>query len=224
MKALRSASALVLACGLGFCLSASAAGGHHAVDDAEILEAGRCKVDGWFTQARGERLRHAGTDCRVGPVELGLSAEYLRDGKASETSYGLEVKWAREWLPGLSAGVSLDAGWQARARPRYRATTLVGLLTWAPQDDVALHLNLGREFGHHAPDENRWGVAAEWTARPGWTLVAERYQEQGTQFARAGVRWAINDAWGVDLSRAQRLAGPAPSNWTVGLSWQFDRP
>jgi len=216
---------VILVSGLVCCSSAGAAGGHHAVDDAAILEAGQCKVDSWLTQARGgERLLHAGTGCRVGPVELGLSADYLRQGRDSETSYGWQAKWAREWLPGLSVGVTLGTGWQARARPRYQGATVAGLLTWEAQENFALHLNLGRDFGHRGADENRYGVAAEWTVRPGWTLMAERYRQEATHALRAGVRWAGSDAWSVDLSRAQRLRGPVHSSWTLGLNWQFDRP
>jgi hypothetical protein len=40
----------------------------------------------------------------------------------------------------------------------------------------------------------------------------------------AGVRWAVSEAWSVDLSRAHRLRGPGESNWTVGATWQFTRP
>ena len=42
-------------------------------------------------------------------------------------------------------------------------------------------------------------------------------------FVRGGARWAFIEGWSVDLSRAQRLSGPAASNWTLGAIWQFAR-
>lgn len=92
------------------------------------------------------------------------------------------------------------------------------------RDDVALHLNVGRDFAHRAPDQCRSGISAEWSPRPGWSLVGERYREAGAHFVRAGLRWAASDAWSVDLSRAHLLRGPGESNWTLGTNWQFGRP
>jgi hypothetical protein len=216
--------ALALAAALLAGGAAWAAGGHHAVDDAAILEPGNCKLESWFARAHGgERLLHAGGGCRVGPVELNAAGEYARPDGGSETGSALQAKWATELAPGFSAGLSLATGWQAHARPRYQGSTLAALFTWAARDDLALHLNLGRDFVHRDRDENRAGVSVEWTARPGWSLVAERYREQATHFMRAGARWAFTEGWNVDLSRAQRLNGPGASNWTLGALWQFQR-
>lgn len=204
--------------------AAWAAGGHHAVDDAAILEPGNCKLESWFSRAHGgERLLHAGGGCRVGPVELNAAGEYARADGSSETGSGLQAKWATELAPGFSAGLSLAANWQAHVRPRYQGSTLAALFTWAVGDDLAMHLNLGRDFVQSDRDETRGGVSLEWAARPGWSLVAERYREAGTHFVRAGARWAVTEGWSVDLSRAQRLSGPAASNWTFGAIWQFER-
>lgn len=200
-----------------------AAGGHHGVDDASILEPGTCELESWFTRASaGERLLHAGAGCRVGPVELGAAAESARDPSGHAMAYGLQVKWAAEIAPGLSGGFSLSPGWQAHVRPRYQGTTLAALLTWA-REDIALHANLGRDLVHGAPDENRSGVAAEWFPALGWSLMAERYVESATHFMRAGVRWAATEHLTVDLSRARRLRGAGSSNWTLGATWLIDR-
>ena len=211
---------------LGWAAAAQAAGGHHAVDDAAILDPGLCKLEAWLTGAQGgERSAHAGGGCRIGPVELNGASEYARDGGPSQTNFGLQAKWATELAPGVSAGASAATDWQAHVRPRHQGATLAVLLTWAVRDDLALHANLGRDFVHGGTDQNRSGVAAEWMARPGWSLVAERYAEDRTQFVRAGVRWSVSDAWNIDLSRAQRLRGPGASNsnWTLGATWQFER-
>jgi hypothetical protein len=214
-----------LAAGLCWATSALAAGGHHALDDAVILEPGNCQVETWLSHSDDrQRLLHVGSGCRVGPVEVGVAAEHARQSGASETGYGLQAKWATELLPGFNAGVSLSTGWQAHVRPRYQGSTVSGLLSWFPRDDLAFHLNLGRDFVHRDEDQDRSGVSVEWTARPGWSITAERYLEAQTHFVRAGVRWAISEAWSVDLSRAHRLRGPGESNWTLGATWQFPRP
>lgn len=51
--------------------SANAAGGHQAVDDATLLDAGRCKFERWAERDTGgaRSLYHLGTGCRVGAVE-----------------------------------------------------------------------------------------------------------------------------------------------------------
>lgn len=217
-RARRVAQAAALAIGLASG-AAWAAGGHHGLDDAAILDTNQCEAESWLARSRGgQRLLHAGGACRVGPVELGASAEYERQDGASGTGYALQAKWATELAPGFSAGASLASGWQAHARPRYQATTFVGLATWAPREDLAFHLNLGRDFVNGGRDSNRAGVSLEWTPRENWSLTVERYAEQHTHFARAGVRWAASDAWTIDASRAQRLRGDGESSWTLGVT------
>jgi len=208
---------------LAACTGAWAAGGHHAVDDASILDQGDCKVESWYSRGGGERLLHLGTGCRVGPVELNGAVDHARGDGASQTGYGLQTKWATEVAPGFKAGLSLAASSQTHVRPRYQGSTLSTLFTWAARDDLAFHLNVGRDFLHRAPDQNRSGVAAEWAPVAGWSLVAERFLADQTHYARAGVRWALAEGWSVDLSRAQRLRGPGESNWTLGAIWQFSR-
>lgn len=206
------------------CAAAWAAGGHHAVDDAAILEPGQCELEGWFGRAGdGERVLHAGAGCRVGPLELGVASEYARADGTSQTAWGLQAKWATSVTDAFRVGLALSPAWQARARPRYQGATLAALATWAPSDAWAFHANVGRDFLHRADDETRWGASAEWTVRAGWTLLLERYRESQAHFARAGVRWAGGESWSVGLSRAQRLSGAGASHWTLGATWLLDR-
>lgn len=199
------------------------AGGHHAVDDAAILDEGACKVESWFTRGGGARLLHAGAGCRLGPVELSAGADDARAGGSSETGHGVQAKWAADVAQGASVGLVLALASQAHVRPRYQGSTLVALATWAPRDDLSLHFNLGRDFLHRAADDSRYGVAAEWSPVSQWSLVVERFRAEQTHFVRAGVRWALRDGWSVDLSRAQRLSGPGVSDWTLGAAWEFAR-
>jgi hypothetical protein len=203
-----------------------AAGGHFAVDDAGILDQGACKVEGRFEHSGAPaRLVHGSAGCRVGPVELVAASEYQRQGggAGSQTDHALQVKWAREFGAGLSAGLSLEPQWQARAQPRYQGITGRMLLSWQPRETVSLHANLGRDFVRSGPDEARHGVNVNWALHDKWKLIAERYRQEGGQFARAGVRWEPADGWSVDFSRAVRLRGAGDSSWTIGLTREFDR-
>jgi len=201
---------------------AVAAGGHHAVDDASILDQGQCEIEGWLARGGGERLLHAGTVCRVGPLDLAAAAEYARPGGGSETGWSLQAKWATELASGFSVGLLVTPAWHAHVRPRYEGSTVSALGSWW-RDELALHLNVGRDFVHGAADESRYGVAAEWAPRAAWSFVAERYRAEQTHFVRAGVRWSFRQGWNVDLSRAQRLSGPGASDWTLGATWEFPR-
>lgn len=203
---------------------ALAAGGHHGVDDAAILDPGQCELESWLGRAQGgERLLHAGANCRVGPVELGAAGEHARGGGASATAWNLEVKWATELAPGFSVGLDLQPVREAHARPRHTATRFAALATWAPREDLALHLNVGRDFVRSGDDTPRWGIGADWSPARDWWLTAERFTEARGHLARVGVRWAASEAWTLDLSRAHRISGPALSNWTFGVTWSFDR-
>lgn len=204
--------------------SALAAGGHHSVDDAAILEPGQCELESWLVRGGGARLLHAGAGCRVGPVEIGVAGEHARQsGTPSQTGWGMEVKWATEVADKVSVGLALAPAWAAHARPRFQGYSLVGLATWSATDDLALHLNLGRDFVHRGADDNRWGLSAEFSPAKNWSLVGERYREAGAHYARAGVRWAGGEQWSLDLSRSLLLSGPGVSTWTLGATWLLER-
>lgn len=216
----RFSASLALA---GLLLTASSvhpAGGHHGVDDAAILARGDCAVESWASHApRGERLLHAGLNCGVGPIELGAATDYVRDDGQSAAAWGLEAKWATELAEGFSVGVGLQPAWVAHRRPRFGGTRLAALASWAPAPAVALHLNAGRDFVQGGRDLPHAGIAAEWAPRANWSLLLERYLGAETHFVRAGARWAVDEAWSVDLSHAHRLAGPQPSSWTLGVTF-----
>jgi hypothetical protein len=203
---------------------ALAAGGHHSVDDATILPRGECEQESWFSREQGNtRALHAGVNCRLGPVELGVAGEHARGGgQDSETAWNAEVKWAHEIADGFSVGLDLQPVWQAHQRPRHAATRFAALATWSPNPELAVHLNLGRDFVRGGPDLAHHGVGVDWTPIPRWTFTGERFIEERTHFLRAGVRWAGGRLWTLDFSRAQRLSGPSPSNWTIGLTFDLD--
>lgn len=215
----KAVAALLATLALGAGVPAHAAGNHHSVDDAKVLDRGECELESWFTRARGgERQLHGGTSCRVGPFELGVAAERVRGEEETANEWSLEAKWAKQLSGDFSIGLDVQPVWQSGARPRFAVTQAVALATWTPRVDLALHLNLGRDFVRKGADMARGGVAAEWSPASRWWLVAERYLEERTHFVRGGIRWEAGRNWSLDLSRAWRLAGPEASSWTLGIT------
>jgi len=204
----------------GMAMRAHAAGGHHAVDDADILEPGQCQVETWVDRELGgaRSLLQVGPACRIGPIEIGINLNRAwAAGAGSNTGYGPQIKWAGALTDDLRAGVVLSAAWRGRSA-NYVASTLIVPLTWKPVDPVLVHVNVGRDFRKDQTDSERAGAAIEWMPLPAWAFVAERFREGGANYWRAGARWTIATSLNVDLSHARGLAG-APSLWTLGVTW-----
>ena len=67
------------------------AGGHFDVDDAAMVEPGRCQVETWWLRAPAAvtTLLHLGPACRVGPLELGLNLDRVAaTGETTRTWLG----------------------------------------------------------------------------------------------------------------------------------------
>lgn len=209
----------------GVAMQAHGAGGHHAVDDAAILEPGQCQFETWTDREAGaaRTLIHVGSACRVGPAEVGLNVERtrLRDGSAT-VGAGPQIKWARTLGDKLSVGALVSANWQDTST-RFVGSTGVLLLTWQPSETLLAHVNVGRDFLHRDLDEMRAGVALEWAPVPAWSFVAERYREGGVNMWRAGARYVLSSAVNVDFSQARGVSGSALIRWTLGVLWVFDR-
>jgi len=202
-----------------------AAGGHHTVDDAALLEPGQCQLEVWFEREAGNArsLLHAGPACRAGPVQLGLALDRERsDASPATSSFSAQLKWARPLDERWSVGAVLALAGQDRS-PRYVGSTIVIPVTWKATDTLLAHLNVGRDFRHRQRDLNRAGLALEWAPLETGSLVAERYWEGGAHFRRVGARWALTPSTNIDLSQARGLHGSAPAWWTLGLSWTFER-
>lgn len=222
---LQLASLAALTSSLAAVSPAKAAGGHHAVDDATLLEPGQCQVETWFDHELGgaRQLLHVGPACRIGAVEFGLNFDRARlDGSRSETIGGAQIKWAREIGNGWSAGVVFGAAGQDRS-PHYLGSTLVVPVTWQVSETLFAYFNAGRDFRHGQADTSRAGLAVEWTPLSAWSFIAERFREGGANFWRAGARWQATPSINVDLGHARGLNSSTPAWWTLGLTWVFDR-
>jgi hypothetical protein len=116
----------------------------------------------------------------------------------------------------------LRGQWGAHQQPRFDSTTLLGLVSWSPREDLDLHLNLGREFIHRGGSRARWAIAPEWHVRKNLSLLAERYVIDGTHFVRGTLRWDVGQGWELEAGRAVRLRGPEPSRWTLAVIIDLD--
>ena len=212
----------------GFCLvslSAQAAGGHHAVDDAAMLNAGKCKLEGWAERQTGgaRTLHHLGTGCRVGPVELGLNLDKEKQTPSdASTSFGPQVKWGFPLHDVLSVGVVVSAKFNSQS-PRYASSTVVLPLSWRATDTLSAHVNWGRNFLRGGAGQPRGGVSLEWTPNNDVSLVAERFREAANNATRLGARYALTPDVKLDISRARSLHTGGVSWWTAGAIWEFDR-
>jgi hypothetical protein len=218
------ARGLALAAGIG-ASDGHAAGGHFAVDDAAILDAGTCQVETWWERAdHAGSLLHLGPACRVGPVELAVNADRIqpRDG-SPQTPVGPQVKWGAPIDDRVSVGVVALVAWQGSG-PHYAGATLYAPLTLRVADALVLNVNIGRDWVRDLPARGRAGASLEWQAAPEWTIIGERFRQFGADFARLGVQWQQSKALGFDLSRARGVGGTSAGTWTLGATWTFDAP
>lgn len=224
--ACRTGRVLLVSAGLlATAFSVRAAGGHHAVDDAALIEPGQCQVETWADREQGgaRSLLHVGPACRVGPVELALNLDRTQlSGTGAVVTAGPQLKWATPLGKGVSVGLVVFASGQERA-PHYLGSSVVLPVTWQASETWLVHVNAGRDFRHYAGDDSRAGAAVEWMPSQVLSFVAERFREGRRNFSRAGARWTLDPALSIDLGRARSLQAGVPAWWTLGFNWTFAR-
>ncbi len=204
---------------------AAHAGGHFEVDDAHILDAGRCQYEVWATRVDGdsESVAHLGPACRMGPLEVGLNFERLNRPGDHAIALGPRLKWATD-VEGTS--FSLAMTWTASfdathgGRP---AQSLNVPLTWKLADSLQIHANLGADWTAVDGFQRRVGLAGEWAANDAVSLIAEHIQVGVTRTSRIGTRFRLTPQVSVDLSGWR--VGPAGARGLgIGLYQEFARP
>lgn len=216
-------AALALSC-LATANAARAAGGHHAVDDASMLDPGQCQLEIWVEHSPAHRLTHAGPGCRLGPVEAGFSLDRSADnGDKWQTLWSPQIKWATPLTAQLAVGAVWTLSWQSPA-PRQTARSILLPVTWQPHSSLALHLNLGRDFPKSVNRVIRRGAAMEWQALPQWQALAEWFDDGQQGRRRLGLRHSWSDQVSLDLRRVDSTSHPHRPWWTLGVNWTFGRP
>ena len=213
----------VLAAGLLCPVHGQAAGGHHAVDDASILDPGQCQVEAWLEQGRQRELQHVGPACHLLGLEFGLNVDrYTTKGEPVSRSGGPQIKWAQELQTGLSWGFVWSATWQSTS-PGFAGQALVLPLSWSPREGLTMHVNVGRDFHRQTADQGRYGIALEWQPTSKWQGLIEHWDDGVRAQHRFGVRHLLNESLSVDISRAQPRGAPREAWWSLGLNWAFSR-
>lgn len=206
-SAWRAWLALPLAVPLAAATPALAAGGHHDVDDATVLDAGHCLVEAWAMQWHGpsSQLQHLGSACHLAGVEWGMNLDRLRDGQHDTELIGPQAKLAWELLPQrLSLGASLGVSWRSRGDGRALIGAALPLTLWlGPDGALQLHANLGQDRDPAAGVFRRLGIAADWSVNTRWVLTAERRFQFGAALSRAGLRFNLDALSSLDLSLAR---------------------
>jgi hypothetical protein len=204
---------------------AHAAGGHHDVDDAVILEPGHCQVELWAMRWTAPRLRaaHAGPACRLGAVEWSLNLDRVRNGDNGTSSDLVGPAWkvAAELVPRrLAVGAAAGVAWRTAGGRRPVKTAFVPVTAWLVEGQVQLHFNAGVDDDAATGRFGRLGVGVDWAPDPRWTLTLEHRRQFGASAARAGLRFNITPLISLDISHAdgkrQRVA-------VLGLTVEWGR-
>jgi hypothetical protein len=204
---------------------ACAAGGHHDVDDATILDAGRCQVETWVLGGRDPTLHalHLGPACNLGGLEWGLNLERLRvDGTVAD-AWGPQVKWATEVVPRrLAVGAALGLAWRAQGSQQHTAlSALLPATVWVgAQGAVQLHANIGIDRDAEARHWRRWGAAIDGSLGERWLLAGERRKQFGQTASRLGARYNLTPLSSLDFSLAR---GSSARLWALGYSVEWAR-
>lgn len=202
-------------------------------DDASTLPLGSSKIElAWTAEDRLRGLGAVVGHALRSDLEAEITLDRTRDGShtpaGSWYAAGLGLKWATPVSDdGHSAvGLKLDAG---REHPTgqavQRTAQLLLLFTQQLGSHSKLHLNLGRSWTHTDADAEPQAVTLgalglDVALAEPLALVVDAYREAHGPWGRQlGLRWQV--AEGIKLNAATgRLAG-GPSQWRLGVAWEF---
>lgn len=203
---------------------ALAAGGHFAVDDATLTDAGRCQIETWY--ARGNSNNDEFTflpACNPGGnLELTFGFGRVQEDGARDTLVELGAKTLFRTLEedafGLGLGVSL---FHSHEDSRVIGGEALVPLSVELADDLQANLNVGWAWERDDRDAALWGVGVDYGFHDQVSLIAENYGSHrgGTRFG-AGLRFAVA---GLDLDLAYDVARAERRDDAVivGLAYAF---
>lgn len=214
-------------------LSAQAAGGAFAVEDAEVEEPGSCKVESWAAFADNrDFLGAVAPACVVSlgrPVELGMTYARFRSG--SEWGSELVFKGKTNLIPieGNKFGLAIIAGGAVDLISREFSAAFVTIpVSFQLHEQFRLNVNAGW-LGNPTTNEHSmsWGVGAEWEFAKQLKLIGEVFGFVGESVnrdprAQVGLRFTPQEHYDIDLIYGRNITGEN-ANWiTVGLNVRFD--
>lgn len=219
----RAAGAALLLAGM---MPATArAAGPHLVDDAGVVEAGRCELEAYFNTSIGPGWRRiASPTCGFAGLrgwEIGVIV--ASDGPGGSLVPGIAGKAALVTKGPLTLGAELSAGFDPEGNQAdYVSSNLAATLAVLPR--LAIHANAGLD---HAPGLGvfpTWGLAAVVNPAANWWLVGEAAGRQGFRTRwQAGVRHQIGH-WQFDAMLSHAIDETRGDKWvTLGVTYSFRR-
>jgi hypothetical protein len=203
-------------------------------EDAGILDARQCELEGAWTRLREPALPRATESglqvaCGIGwrsqlalatsrASLAGLSGQGLRLGGKTEffrTAGQDSTTVALAW--GISSAKIDGAGWE-------HAATDLNAVTSTPLGAYTLHLNLGHERDAQArAGTTTWAVALEHEGVGGFAPMGEFFgDDRGAPWWNLGLRWtAVPEKAFLDLSYGRQIASGRPALLTAGFKLVF---
>lgn len=202
---------------LAFPVSSWAIGVQFTVENAELVEPGKCELEAWYLRSQG-----GGGELAVMPIcnptgrfDIGVGVT-----RAPGDEYYVDLE-AKTVIRPLAEGQS---GWRVSLASMHSD----GVSTWEGAavnlpvstpltDALLLHTNVGWEYSRGGQDMATWGVAAEYDINDNWGLVAETSgNHRGDALWQSGLQYSLPKG-NIVLSYGSELDNSNESWWALGF-------
>lgn len=220
----RAATLLVASMVLGGPGAAWGMGAHYQVEDAVIVDSGRCAADAWYQRLDSDHQSlNLEANCNpTGVMEFTLGASRVDTGAEWRTDLALEGKTLLRTpvVGGWGLGLHAASTW-SDGLDEHETLALTVPLTVVPNDRVAVHLNAGAAYQANDRDVGTWGVAVDVGVSENLHLIGEGYgTHHGDPTWQVGLRQRLGQAT-IDLSYGREEHNDEEDWITFGLGWRF---
>lgn len=231
-------SAMNLPALLAGALLASAASLAHAArplasEDADVLDAGQCEAEGFYSQwhASGFDGLKAWTlqaGCGIGAhTQLALAGSRANSG--GEHADALQLAGKTALIARDEGGLGLALAWNLSALRAgggsfaHEASCLTLAATREMAPGWTAHANLGWTRSEQARmHSTTWGLALEKSLGHGVDLAGEVYgDDRHRPWTGAGLRWAVDAHWSLNAALAAQHDSPRQRLWSLGAKLSF---
>ena len=210
----------LLLCGL----SAHAAGGHWATDDATVVSPGQCELELWDQRRDSETSETVLSPvCNFGgpgDIEWTLALNHLRAGGDDALEAGLGAKHLVREIGGYDYGIGIAGGVGFSDERDRMETAEVYVPFTLPFFDQRMHLHLNAGWEYDRRRANRhdatWAVAMDMELWGRATLIGEVFgSDSGETAVQGGWRYAFA-RWDATLDMSWlRQTGDDSDVWTT---------
>ncbi|MEP7063304.1 MAG: hypothetical protein ABI881_12990 [Betaproteobacteria bacterium] len=226
----RIAALVLISTAVLCCMSTAMAGQPLTVDDAAVVDAHTCQVEGWVQSARDDHQYWIAPACNLfGNVELYVGAARIDADESARTSqFQLQAKTVLiprgdgAWSFGAEGGAQRDTGAE-HGRSAFQTYYAIGLASFHPSDDVEVDFNLGIVKTHGSAMSAFAGTAVQYSPIERLQLLAEVFHDEpGRAKYQAAIRYAlIPDRLEAFVSYGSRFGGSSGNWWSIaGFRWQ----